>query len=79
MNNWPFQRRQARPWWLPVLGVYSALAVAVLLPVVVLLLAFFALLVYGFASTGGVGIFVAAFMVVGLIAIILAVAASGRS
>ena len=71
MKNWPFPEPRRRPWWLPVLGAYSLLAVMVLTPIVVVLLALFGLLLYAiYATTGAAGIVIDVFLLLALVAII---------
>ncbi len=70
MNNWPFHRADRAPWWFPVLGVYSAIVLIVLLPILVGVLLAFGFLLYLIAGSGAVGLFLDGFLILALVALV---------
>lgn len=75
MKNWPFPRQQTpRAWWITPLGLFGVAAAIVLVPIILMLLAFAGLFIWSMWSSGGVGVFVAAFTAVGIAVILLGAA-----
>ena len=70
MNNWPFRRNTQAPWWFPVLGVYSIIALVVLLPILVGVLCVFGFFLYTLAQTGAVGVLLSGFLLLALAMIV---------
>jgi uncharacterized membrane protein YqjE len=80
MKNWPFPTQgNQRPWWLTPLGLFATTAAIILVPIILLLLALTGLFVWAMWDSGGVGMFIAAFVVVGLVFILAAIWAALRS
>jgi hypothetical protein len=79
MKNWPFPAQGSqRHWRLTPLGLFAITAAIILVPVILLLLALTGLFVWAMWNSGGVGVFVAAFVVVGIIFILASIWAALR-
>lgn len=70
MNNWPFPRQPNRH---PFLGPIALIGAVILAPLIVVLMAFFGIVVWGLWTDGSMGKAVAVFMVIGLAVILYAV------
>ena len=79
-KTWPFPDQGVqRKWWLTPLGLFATTAAIILVPIILLLLAFAGLLIWVFWSSGGVGIFLAIFTGIGLVFILATAVAALRS